>query len=82
MKIWIYILYDLKFLTGKYLASFQTPQSCKVLDMSKWAKHSAETIGQTLAGCFEQCPFCGEQCEETSSNHLMINIVVFIINKD
>ena len=71
---------DLKFLTGEflkeiqqhkeeYLASFQTPQLCKVLDMSKWRKHPAETILQTIAGCCEQCPFCGEQCEETNSRH-------------
>ena len=71
---------DLKFLTEeflkgiqqrkeKYLASFQTPQTSKVLDISKWRKHPAETIRDTIAGCCEQCPFCGEQCEQTNNNH-------------
>ena len=71
---------DLKFLTEEflkgiqqrkeeYLASFQTSQTCKVLDMSKWPKHPAETIQDTIAGCCERCPFCNEQCEETNSNH-------------
>ena len=71
---------DLKFLTEEflkgiqqhkeeYLTSFQTPQTCKVLDMSTWTKHPAETIQDTIAGCCEQCPFCGEQCEETSSKY-------------
>ena len=71
---------DLRFLTGeflkgiqrckeKYLTSFQTPRTCRVLDMSTWTKHPAETIRDTIAGCCEQCPFCKEQCEETNSNH-------------
>ena len=71
---------DLKYLTEeflkgiqqckeKYLACFRTPQTCRVLDMSKWRKHPAETIRDTIAGCCEQCPFCGEQCEETISDH-------------
>ena len=53
----------------EYLASFQTPQTCRVLDMSTWGKHPAETILDTIAGCCEHCPFCKEQCEETISNH-------------
>ena len=71
---------DLKFLTEEflkgiqqckeeYLTSFQTPQTCRVLDMSTWTKHPAATIRDTIAGCCEQCPFCKEQCEETNSNH-------------
>ena len=53
----------------EYLASFQTPQTCRVLDMSKWRKQPAETIRDTIAGCCELCPFCKEQCEETNNNH-------------
>ena len=53
----------------RYLASFQSPMKCPVLDMSKWVKHPAETIRESIAGCCEQCPFCDEQCEETMSDH-------------
>ena len=71
---------DLKFLTEEflkgiqqrkeeYLTSFQTPQTCKILDMSGWVKHPGETIRDNIAGCCEQCPFCEEQCEETNSDH-------------
>ena len=71
---------DLKYLTEEflkgiqqhkeeYVASFQTPQTCKVLQLSKWRKHPAKIIWQAIAGCCEQCPFCGELCEETTSNH-------------
>ena len=71
---------DLNFLTEEflkqikrceqnYLASFQTPETCELLNMLTWAKHPAEIVRDTTAGCCEQCPFCKEQCEIIDSNH-------------
>ena len=71
---------DLNFLTEEfskqikrceenYLARFETPETCELLNMSKWTKHPAEIVQDTIAGCCEQCPFCKEQCEMIDSNH-------------
>ena len=71
---------DLNFLTEEfskqikrceenYLASFQTPETCELLNMSTWTKHPAEFVRDSTAGCCEQCPFCKEQCEMIDSNH-------------
>ena len=34
-----------------------------------WVKEPWNLLHENLVGCCEQCPFCGEQCDLTNSNH-------------
>ena len=38
--------------------------------ITKWTKSPHILLADSLVGCKEQCPFCGEQCEITDKNHL------------
>ena len=37
------------------------------------SKPAHEMIIDLMAGCTEQCPFCGAQCDRSTNNHLSIN---------
>ena len=42
----------------------------KFSDISKWTTPPHVLLCESFIGCIERCPFCGEQCEITDSNHL------------
>ena len=44
--------------------------SMDVSAMDQWERKPYDIIFKNLAGCTEQCPFCGEQCELTNESHL------------
>ena len=42
----------------------------KLSDITKWTISPHILLRDSLIGCTEQCPFCGEQCELTDPNHV------------
>ena len=43
--------------------------SSPFFQMDGWSKQPCDILCDTMLGCCEQCPFCGEQCELTTPNH-------------
>ena len=46
-----------------------TDPKSKFATITKWNKSPHIILCDSLIGCIEQCPFCGEQCELTDCNH-------------
>ena len=42
----------------------------KFADITQWNTSPHVLLCDHLIGCIEQCPFCGEQCELTDSEHV------------
>ena len=54
---------------GRIMKVIADPHS-KFSDITKWTTSPHVLLCESFIGCIERCPFCGEQCEITDSNHL------------
>ena len=53
----------------KIMEKILTDQKLNFSNITEWQTSPHLTLCDSVIGCTEQCPFCGEQCELTDPNH-------------